>query len=482
MSSRLSSFWILIIFCTLVIWLVPKVLSGNLLPLFVVIGIASILLIRAMKSTWIGLVLGFLTVSVSIPYPILSKLSLGFICIALITLNCFSDDVLKKDVFSRVYSSSFESKLMVFVAFIIAMRFLYDKPFSVELGSRGGGAQAVYFLMGALAYFIILKTASQDWNVKRNYRVLIIILIISTIIDWTIARLIPFLEYGGEGGYLDLINGFFWGPIWFLSPLSLATILDNQEKRGSNWLSDNLQLIGIIGLTLFLAITTPFRSRIYFVIIMVIAVSYAYNRTKKMLLLLGIMVSSIILVVSTGFIKVQDQTIRSLSTILTTEDVQLVSTLGETGWSSDFRWTLFQTAWADIQMSPLIGRGFSFSKEELFNTFFAAEGILVGAAGSMQSLALSGVYHNSILQLAAFCGIPCALAFSIVIIVCLIKFLIYIKKRKHDDNYVLTVGMLGFFVPNIGQLLMNGSGHEFFIVCVLMGIMGGLMIKNELRV
>jgi len=68
------------------------------------------------------------------------------------------------------------------------------------------------------------------------------------------------------------------------------------------------------------------------------------------------------------------------------------------------------------------------------------------------------------------------LAFFLAVIISSVTFLFYIRAHKHDNLHIVAVGMFGFVIANLIQMLMNGSGPSFFVVCVLMGIMRGLRL------
>ena len=43
---------------------------------------------------------------------------------------------------------------------------------------------------------------------------------------------------------------------------------------------------------------------------------------------------------------------------------------------------------------------------------------------------------------------------------------------------MMTAGIMGYLVAASGQMLMNGSGRDFFYICVLLGFLRGVVIRT----
>jgi hypothetical protein len=154
-----------------------------------------------------------------------------------------------------------------------------------------------------------------------------------------------------------------------------------------------------------------------------------------------------------------------------------VSTLGNVGWQDSFRANMYRYGWAEIKKHPLIGKGFKFSTEEIIASMSYTT-VNAFDLGSVTALAISGGYHNAVFELAVFCGLPTALIFIIAYFGILLRFLPWCQGLPSSSLKVLSAGMLGFFVQASGQMLMNGSGYMFGIICTLLGCMSGLMLHN----
>lgn len=133
----------------------------------------------------------------------------------------------------------------------------------------------------------------------------------------------------------------------------------------------------------------------------------------------------------------------------------------------------------------MAGRGFVFSSTELANanSLMGFDGL---DAGQM-TLVLSGVYHNSVVALAVFCGIPVAMLFVFGYGSVLWRFFRSIMRMDRPDWRLLGVSLLGFTVAITGQMLMNGAGNTFLVVCACLGVMNGMIcrmgkLKNTLCV
>ena len=49
---------------------------------------------------------------------------------------------------------------------------------------------------------------------------------------------------------------------------------------------------------------------------------------------------------------------------------------------------------------------------------------------------------------------------------------------KDPHLLILSAGMIGLFVAESGQMLMNGGSHDFFAICVLLGAMKGIRVRE----
>jgi hypothetical protein len=90
-------------------------------------------------------------------------------------------------------------------------------------------------------------------------------------------------------------------------------------------------------------------------------------------------------------------------------------------------------------------------------------------------LAVSGGYHNGLLTLAVFCGIPAALMFAVALLLTAKKFIRMLPGLDNVWLKYLSVSVMAAFVPYTFHMLINGSGPQIFKLCVMMGGMNGIL-------
>lgn len=119
-----------------------------------------------------------------------------------------------------------------------------------------------------------------------------------------------------------------------------------------------------------------------------------------------------------------------------------------------------------------MGKGFGFTRDELMMQTYVS-----GSREQMMSqLATSGIYHNVVIELAVFCGLPLAVLFVLAYLFSLIKFIRFAPGVDDPGFRMMAAALLGFFVAESGQMLMNGGGRDFYYICMLMGTMRGLRV------
>jgi O-antigen ligase len=229
----------------------------------------------------------------------------------------------------------------------------------------------------------------------------------------------------------------------------------------------------IMGAALLLGALSANRSRILFSAAIIFVVSYIYNRlSKNVLLFIVIGTVAIMGVVLTG-IELPAPVSRTLSIILPSNTSSARNQIREYGLSeemglaSPFRVELLKRAWRNIRRHPIKGKGFNFSLKQ----YWTAPYRLNTMDPQFQMLEATGGYHNSLVELAVACGVPVVIIFCIGYFGILIPF---VKQLRITDNYdikVLFAGILGLFVAESGQLLMNGFATDYYIISLLLGIM-----------
>ena len=139
----------------------------------------------------------------------------------------------------------------------------------------------------------------------------------------------------------------------------------------------------------------------------------------------------------------------------------------EVGWSSSFRKVLMEMASRNIRQHPWWGKGFRFS----INDYWVRYDKRNTMEGIYQELVSTGAYHNSLVELAVAYGLPVVCMFCVVYFGVLLPFLKQLKLSDIADVRILFAGILGLFVAETGQLLMNGGSQDFYIISLLLGVM-----------
>jgi len=453
-----------------------KILTAGLSLSTVMISLAVLIpflfsSILALSGVWAGILIGALNIGFRIPAPVLQKMSPGLVITSII-IGVSLLRWLKGDFKISLFRTKGE-RCLVFVAAGIMLRILWDRPGSTNLGESGGAGEAVYYLVGGLAFLVASMVVPENWNVQKNIKVMMAFSVVG-VIEGLIR---PYLE---DGSISTVIA--FGQPVWLMSGLGLAWIHDHWNQRGAlgNWIS----YIGLIALILGLATITPFRSRPVFALVQILVVAITYRQTRKAVFALMLVVSlgmgMLTLFSPSGVPRIAK---RALSTVLDvdrSEASQLSADFemsGEFGWQSEFRATLNRLAWASIREHPFSGKGFTFSTEELANSSSMMR--LEGLDAGQMTLAVSGVYHNSVLALAVFCGLPLAVLYVIGAGSVCWRFIRCMMEMGNSLWRLFGVALLAFMAAVIGQMLMNGGGDTFMSVCIGLGVMNGMIARIQ---
>jgi hypothetical protein len=268
-----------------------------------------------------------------------------------------------------------------------------------------------------------------------------------------------------------------FGPqLWFLSAMVFSWSLVRAKRLEPTGAPQILPYLVMI-VTLVLSVITPFRSRPLFAVGIVMMVAYVHGRLRRVAVvaLAGLAVVALLWQVG-GSNRVSFVMTRSLSTIMPVsnnmalEYADKFKSSSEFGWASDFRAELNRMAWERIQERPFAGKGFAFTRDELVMQSYAS-GTLEAL---MAQLAVSGIYHNAVIELAVFCGLPLAVLFVLAYLLSLVKFIRFAPAIRDPETRMLAAALVGFIIAESGQMLMNGGGRDFYYICMLMGTMRGL--------
>jgi len=441
-------------------------LSG-ILSIAVYVFPLFLLLLLAVSRTWFGLGMGTVGLTFSIPLPVLSRLEIGMMLILSLSVVKVIESILKPR--SQPLFRDMAPRLMMIVSAVVIGRFLYDRPGSANVGDLGGAGEAFAFLVACVAFFLMSTLGDSNWDIRTNRRVLTILLLIGFAVQCGISFY--------EGVWEGIVN-LFSRQAWFLCPLVLASAFDSMRRSTKGF--GMFRVLAFIGIVLILSALTPFRSRPVFAVCSVLCVAWIYGEIRKIILWLAIPFALLFFVVLWSEGKgIPYLMSRSVSIVLPVSNEKTESyihefgTSSETGWTSPFRMQLWTLAANEIRKNPFLGKGFAYSREELESAYVHSATL----EDAVQGLALSGIYHNSLLELAVFCGIPAAIAFAAVFVLVLTR-LVHIMPLVVDPAMRIVVsGTLGFLSSATGQFLMNGSGRDFFYVCVSLGALWGISTK-----
>jgi hypothetical protein len=359
--------------------------------------------------------------------------------------------------------------MLAITAIVVVLRLIFDRPGSARLGSTGGAGEAVAILLGMIVYFVGSKLCATPWDARKNYRAT---LLISVIAYFPLAlEMVKRIIYGYEQLNLYTVPMFSlaaFALVYFLYRSSVST--KHRYKMG---------LYVLTGLMLVASFVSARRAAPYAAILSILTILFCFRRIK-VFLLVGLCLAPLLF----GFALLSPQSIprsmaRTLSTVLSKEmahDLQTkYESLGEIGWESEWRSRLASMAWQDIRQHPFVGRGFAFS----FADILAA----VAVAGMSrqdalyEGLALSGGYHDGILTMAAFCGLPAAVAMVASMLSLFAVFIWRVRKVAPSPMKMFAAGLAGTFMANFIQMATNGSGPNIYILCALMAVMNGILFK-----
>jgi hypothetical protein len=439
-----------------------------------ILGVFSPILIvgvLVLKRFWIGVAIGLLPIGYALPVRVIGAFGVNIIFACMIfalVLGAYCMGQYRKPI---VHNAG--GFLMVVSFLFLFARIIYDRPGSAFLGAEGGGRQAFNFLFGFFAFWAFSKlTAESEWNPMLTLKVMFMVLLGAWFQE--------LIQDGLPGGPMGVIANAYKQPAWLLASIVPAWIIYHYGfGKGPTQINLLLFLItmAIIGVSAF----AGFRSRPLFAVGTLLVVAYVFRYHRQMITYLAASsVVGVIILASLGRDAIPASVLRTLSTFFPVPEGEQMriaiegGTSHEMGWESDFRAKLYELAWKKISGNPIFGDGFSFSTEDLISVYGATyEGLSAGVL----RLAMVGGYHNSILQLAVGAGLVaggCALLGMI--------FLCYrgirIARRQTDlKNKLFCACLVGFLPPLMGQMLMNGSGKDFFIVCLVVGVVNGIQIN-----
>lgn len=431
----------------------------NLLQASALISPFVLILMLRFRPYWLSFAIALLPLNYSFPILLIDRLNVGVLFITFLLLFYLADTAMDSEY--RRMDLDLTTVLMICLAIGITLRLLYDRPGSARIGGTGGSGQAILYFLGAWGYFAVRSISAQLAFPDKHIRIILVIGLFS--LAFVVLRSV--ISQG------DFYTGLFYHrQMWLIAAVVLSMII-----ASSKLIHSKLPWFYIAGF-IFLALSalTPHRSRPVFALFSFSAIAYIYGRLQKasfILILLGAAAMGGVSFFSSGVIPQMMQ--RSLSIVIPIIDKDRV-TFGEVGWKSGFRAEMTKLAWKNIKRNPLAGKGFKFSREEISFSRLRHDPM----SRLRGRMATTGTYHNSVLALSVFCGLPLGLLFLVLFFGISGRFLQFARKLENGPTKKLSALILGFFIASSGQMLMNGAGYDFFCICVLLGTMSGIMYKR----
>lgn len=467
MINRLNIYAFGAAFVLMAVYIVKTIVSGintasvfrvtlALLPLFLILVISS-------RRHWLAWLLCFWMVNISLPVRLLDSFTLGFVFVAMIVGVYAVERLIRQKAFFRV--EHWAVWLLLVAGGIVIGRFLMDRPGSARLGGTGGLRHAISYSAAVPLFFLADQLGREPFRPRSVLRVLFGVAL--GMLLWRI-----FWRFVRPQG-IPFYFGWYEGPLWFLMPLWLATLL----KRVRRNQMPILMPIVFCLFFLLLAILSPFRSRLYFSVASMAAVFWCFGYRRRLFVGIAIafcMVIPILTVMPKQMVPVVAR--RALSTLLPYDRADVsamqdrgISASSETGWSSNFRLSILEVALKKIRENPLLGQGWSFSTEELV---LAASS--QGTNWAASSLITAGDYHNALVTVAVKCGLPAALLLACGLFALLWRSGMRPCDSADMDFLVLYAGLMGAVSAIFGQMLMNGGGQDLQAICAILGFFHGV--------
>lgn len=470
MDKRVELLGLALAFVAAALYTTVQIVSGvnffSAIKIVLVLSPFILALIAAQGSIWLGLGIGLLPFFFSMQVPILSRLSIAVVFAGTMAFFVFAQIAIKKE--NTKLFRPWYSRTVLAAAGIVLLRFAYDRPGSLSMGGTGGGGQAILYVMGFVGFWAFIHIAAKDWDPRKNLLVLVVVAGIAFVVTVLRAPSLAAVVYNA-----------FHRTGWLLLSALLAVVLYLREK---NVLKDNLSVYGVVAFILGVAAMSPHRSRPVMAAGMVLAMAYIYRRLNRIfifMVILGVLgVGSLAAFMPD---KIPLSMKRSLSVFIPMgqeymrRDFEEAGMSYETGWESDFRTTMYELAWNRIKKSPVVGAGFTLDIETVLREYYSS-----GAGAGMAVLALAGGYHNSLLALAVFCGLPAALLSLVAITGVMVRFVRSTRRVVDPQFKMFAVTIVGFVVASSLQMLINGSAYDFFVVMSLLGMMAGMMTHTKL--
>jgi hypothetical protein len=476
-NTRIREFVVSVIFCAAAIYVVITAISTGfgfsgalkLAPVFALICLTATIVAQ---RYWVGLLLAVQASVWSPPLPVLERLSANMILVVLVLAAYVPTAILRRRKTPGVHHQ-LSSVLMSGLLVITIGWFMLDPPGSAQIGATGGLGEAFAILLGVIAYFFVSYIMAKEWDFKQNWQayVMVVVLISTPVILSNLKRL-------ANASNLNIFNEV----LWFFFPVVLCPVFLRYKQNRNRWNSFVFNMA--IPLMMIASIFSAQRSRPFYALFMLTTIAHAYGLKKKLFIRLAVLAIPGILLMAAFPRFIPQSAVRAASILFPMgSDVakEMYGIRGEVGWNATWRANLTKLAWNQIRLHPVLGKGFSYSLDEITRAAWAHGGQFGLQTGLYRGLAVSGGYHNGLLTLAVFCGIPAALLFAVALLLVAKKFITVLPDINDVWLKYLSVSVMASFVPYTCHMLINGSGPQIFRLCVMMGGVNGILwrLKQE---
>lgn len=477
MNKKIENILLAAAFVAIVLYLVVQMLGGINFLSALKIGMALspflLALFAAYNSAWLGLAIGLLPLTYTIPLPLVSRFPGGLLFGLLLFGFIVAQSAIHKNRSNSVSDTSYT--FMIWAGLLVFVRILVDRPGSARLGDTGGIGEAVMSLSAFAAYWAVVRLTLEDENPMKTLRTVFVLACILTV--YHIFLIAP---RGSEALFL-----LFHRSAWLLSALVFAWVLSVREK-GRMTAAYPLLYVGSMGAILSASVLSAHRSRPLFAVALILAIAFAYRKARVTLVVLLTMsilgIGSMFVFFPSG---VPGRIKRSLSTVvaITQSDFKTYAhqyaISDEVGWQSEFRSVMWNLAAKRIKQHPVLGNGFTFYLDDIIDELYSMT--LMGRFQGLGALAMAGGYHNSVLALAVYCGIPVAFLFSFALLSTIYRFFRFLRTSADPDQRLFGASLMGFLMASSGQMLMNGGPFDMYVVSVLTAVMTGVLVKETMR-
>ncbi len=439
---------------------------STMLTLVPLAAIITVIAINSLSAYRIGLLVGAQAmVTYIIPIPLFDRLTVGMLAgLFLMSIYLLTYALTKKE--SEGVHRNFPSLMLAITAVVVITRLIIDRPGSARLGGVGGAGEAVAILLAMVIYFVGSKMCALPWDARKNYRAA---LLVCAIAYFPLGlEMVKRLIYGHEQLNLYTV------PMFTLAAFILVYFIDKSAQ--SKLPKFKVLTFLITGLILLFSFISARRAAPFAAMASIFVMVYCYKQIRQFMAVALCALPLMFIFFLMQPEKIPQSMARTLSTVLPTSvsyDLRNRYSLGEMGFENEWRSRLARMAWEDIKRHPIFGRGFSYSFDDI-----VAAVSTVGQSRQdalYEGLALSGGYHDGILTMASFCGLPAAVAMVISMLSLLGLFISKVRRLPPSPQKMFAAALGATFVANFVQMATNGSGPSIYILCAQMAVMNGFL-------